>query len=331
MSLLAALLSVALQAAPERETRVPVADLLGQTPAQVAASLGAAPDPTAADAFRILESGRAVDVYPAMRFARLASAGHSCATGFPEVADPDHIEGAPRAGLARRQRGYLVFENGRLASVHPEPLRAGGRGPANRESVEALIRARRMDSPWLVTPGRLPGADGLGFLGRLPTAPDGLSIASICGPAPSGPSVRSGDLGTDIIWAMVGLPFLVTVPFARSEAARADREGGALLASVEPGSILPGGVDAFAAGTRGVRVYRDPADPGFAVVAVKLGPGHHNGADVGLLGVRDDRVVWETERYPAEILGVRGLICLDDEGRAGRVRPGCSGTGFLVP
>ena len=331
MSLIAAALSVALQSGPEQETRVAVADLIGQTPTQVAVALGAPRDPVAADAFRIVQDGRAVDVYPARRFWRLASAGHSCVTGFPEVAEPDNAEDRPRARLARRGGGYLVFENGRLASVNPEPVRPGGNVPATREGLETFMRARRLESPWLVAPGRLPGSDSLGFLDRLPAAPDNLSVASLCGPLPGTRQARSGDLGTDIIWAMVGLPFLVTVPFARSEEARADREGGALLASVEPGSHLPGGPDAFAAGTRGVRVYRDPADPGFAVIAIKLGPGHHVGADVGLLGVRDDRVVWEVERYPAETLGLRGLMCLDADGRAGRARPGCSGTGFLIP
>lgn len=331
MSLVAALLSVALQAAPERETRVPVADLLGQTPAQVAATLGAAPDPTAADAFRIVEAGRRLEVYPAMRFWPVAPAGDSCVSGFPEVPDPDKVEGRPRLQLGRRRSGYLVFEDGRLTAIHPEPLRPGGTGRATRDSVAAFGQARSLESPWPVAPGRLPASDGLGFLDRLPPVPADLSVASICGPVPDGPAVRSGDIGTDILWAMIGLPFLVTVPFARSEEARADREGGALLASVEPGSRLPQGVEAFAAGTKGVRVYRDPADPAFAIVAVKLGPGHTNSSDVGLLGVRDDRVVWETERFPAQALSLRSLMCRDAEGRAGRVRPGCSTTGFLQP
>ena len=331
MSLVATLLVIALQASPERETRVLVADLIGRTPAEVAISLGAAHDPTAVDAFRIVDAGRSLEIYPAMRFWRIAPSGESCVTGFPEVPDPDNVESRPRSHLARRNFGYLVFEKGRLIAIHPEPLRSGGNGIATRESVEAFGRARSLGSPWLAGPGRLPASDGLGFLDRLPLAPGSLSVTSICGPLPNRPPVRSGDIGTDIIWAMVGLPFLVTIPFARSEAARADREGGALLASVEPGSHLPQGVDAFVAGTRGVRVLRDPADPGFAVVAIKLGPGHSNASDVGLLGVRDDRVVWETERFAAQVLGLRGLMCRDGEGRASRVRPGCSTTGFLVP
>ena len=331
MSLIAAVLSLALQAAPERETQVPVAALLGQSPAQVAASLGAATGPTTADALRIVEAGRTVDVYPAMRFWRVAPAGDTCVTGFPELADPDNTQGSPRARLARRQSGYLVFENDRLVAVHPRALLPGGNSVASRAGVEAFGRARSLQSPWPAVPGRLPLHDGLAVLDRLPPAPAGLSVASICGPKPNHPPIRSGDIGTDIIWAMIGLPFLVTVPFTRSEEARADREGGALLASVEPGSILPQGVDAFAAGTKGVRVYRDPVDPGFAIVAIKLGPGHSNGSDIGLLGIRDDRVMWETERFPAQVLGLRGIMCSDAEGRAGEVRPGCSSTGFLEP
>ncbi|HZV84680.1 MAG TPA: hypothetical protein VFF48_06810, partial [Brevundimonas sp.] len=293
MSLLAMAAVLALQSPAERESRVPVAELLGRSPAEVATRLGAIGNPTSADSLRIVEEGRVVEVYPARRFWRAASAGEFCVTGFPEVVDPDNVQGTLRQRLARRDGGYLVFENGRLTAVAPEPIAPGGTALGSRGAVEGFARARTLESPWLVAPGRLPASDGVGILDRLWAAPAGLTIASTCAPRPNHPPMRSGDIGTDVIWAMVGLPFLVTVPFARAEHARAEREGGAFLASLEPGAILPEGIDQRAADRRGVQLYRDPADPDFVIVAVKLGPGHHNGADVGLVGVRGNAVVWK--------------------------------------
>ena len=100
--------------------------------------------------------------------------------------------------------------------------------------------------------------------------------------------------------------------------------------SVEPGSILPNGVEAFVARRRGVRVYRDPVDPDYAVIVVKVGNGADNTPDRGLLGVRANRVVWEIRREGGNN-GLSPLMCRDEENRPGRVRQGCTGYGYLRP
>ncbi|OGN44831.1 MAG: hypothetical protein A2623_01445 [Caulobacterales bacterium RIFCSPHIGHO2_01_FULL_70_19] len=330
ISALAALLMLqTAEPAVWRQTEVPVAELLGRSPSEVALRLGAAPDPNAADALRVAAEGRSLEVYPLQRFWRQPGEGEGCATGFVDLpAEPG--DATPGRRLARRSSGVLIFEAGRLVSVHPNPLRPGIDGPVTQQGARALVYGPHPPSPFAAAPGRLPLADGLAVLQRLEPAPEGLSIGSACRDRPE-TGTRSGDVGTDLIWGMIGLVVLPTAPFARAVEDRAEREGVPLLASIGPGEVLPGGPEGFAAGRRGVRVYRDAEDPGFALIAIRLGPGEDNAADVGLIGVRGDQVVWKVERAAADRLGLRGLVCRDAENRASRRRPGCSGTGFLVP
>lgn len=332
MSVAALALLASLQATALPPVRVPVTDLLGHTPTEVAALTGAPGGVNVAEGVRIAEGGRTIDIYPAARFHRAAPEGWACVTGFPEVPLAGEPDANPRAELMRRSQGWFVFENGVLVVVHPEPpvpRRAETDQPVTRATIEASVLGPRPPSPMTVGMGRLPLSDGLGVLGRMPPAPADLSVTSLCMQLPDR-RAGSSDLGTDIAWAMVGLTLLPFVPFQRAEEARADRDGGALLDSVEPGAMLPGGVEGFSARRRGVRVYRDPADPDFAVVAVKLGDGADNIADVGLLGVRGDRVVWEARRDTGQT-GVAALVCRDAENRPSDDRRGCTSYGYLRP
>jgi hypothetical protein len=331
MSLTALALLATLQATAAPPIRVPVADLLGHTPGEVAVIIGAfaAVDPS--EAIRIVEGGRTVDIYPAQRFHRAWPEGGVCVTGFPEVPLAGEPDANPRAELMRRSRGWFVFENGVLTGVHaetPVPRRVDGGQPATREAVQAMALGPKPSSPTTVAMGRLPLSDGLGVLGRLPASPADLSVTSLCVQLPAGRPRR--DVGMDVLWGMVGLTVLPFVPFQMAEESRADREGGALLDSVEPGSVLPGGVEAFVGRRRGVRVYRDPADPAFAVIGVKLGDGADNIPDIGLLGVRDDRVVWEVRREAGQ-QGLAPLLCRDAENRPSGDRPGCTDYGNPRP
>ena len=329
MSLIALALLASLQATASPPVRVSVADLLGHTPGDVALILGARTVVDPSEAVRIVEGGRTVDLYPAQRFQHAWPEGGACVTGFPEVPLAGEPDANPRAELMRRSRGWFVFEDGVLVAVHPEtpvPRRTDGNRPATREAVRAAVLGPKPPSPMTVALGRLPLSDGLGVLDRMPAPPADLSVTSLCMQLPDGSGPRSGDLGMDIIWGMVGLTVLPFAPFQMAEESRADREGGALLDSVEPGEALPGGVGAFVGRRRGVRVYRDPADPAFAVIAVKLGDGADNIADIGLLGVRDDRVVWEVRREAGQH-GLAPLLCRDTENRPSGDRPGCTDYG----
>ena len=328
MSVAALLAAFAIQAEPAAFS-VTATELLGLTPAEVALRLGAHPDPLSIDALTMAEGGTRYEVFPAQRFWRIAPAGQRCVTGFPQVASPEPVEESATFRLTRRSAGQYVFRDGRLVAIHPQPLRIGSDG--TRDGLREWAARLYETSPWPLAWGRLPLSDGEAGLDRLAT-PAGLTIDSRCDPVSAAAPVRSGDLGTDIIWAAIAIPiYLLNRPFASAEEARAEREGGALLALAEPGEALPAGVDAVVRGRRGVRLFRDPEDPGFAVVAVKLGRGDDHNADLGLFGVRDDRVVWRVQRRAAEALRVGAVVCMDASGRSAGHRPGCSSTGHLQP
>lgn len=337
MSLAALVLAGVLQAAAPQAlalppVRVPVSELIGAAPAEVAIRLGSVDVGAEDDVIRMRDGDRSLALYPAQRFQRAWPQGGVCVTGFPEVPMAGDPDPDPRSELMRRSRGWFVFENDRLIAVHPEtpvPRRPADAQPATRESTRAFVLGPRPQSVMTVAAGRLPLSDGAGVLDRLPSAPADLSVTSACVQLPERAPPRR-DVGMDVIWAMVGLTVLPFVPFQKVEESRADREGGALLDAVEPGSALPGGAEAFVGRRRGVRVYRDAVDPGFAVIAVRLGNGADNVADVGLLGVRDDRVVWEVRR-DAGRASLATLICRDGENRPSDGRPGCNDYGYLRP
>lgn len=330
LAIAAALQSVPVDEAPP--VRVLVSDLLGRTPEEVGRLTGAAGPVMAGEGIRVVEGGGSVVLYAAERFHRAWPGGGFCVTGFPELSLPGEPDPNPRMELMRRSQAWFVFENGVLTGVHPQPpppVSSEANRLGTRQSVEALMLSPKPPSPLTVAFGRLPLSDGLGVLNRLPVAQSGLSMTSLCSQFPPR-GQGSDDLGTDIAWAMVGLTLLPFVPFQRAEESRADREGGALLDSVEPGSILPNGVEAFVARRRGVRVYRDPVDPDYAVIAIKLGNGADNTPDRGLLGVRGNRVVWEIRREGGND-GLSPLMCRDGENRPGAVRRGCTAYGYLRP
>ncbi|KQY96449.1 hypothetical protein [Brevundimonas sp. Root1423] len=331
MSLLAAFMALGLQAATQ-ETRTPVADLLGLTPAEVAARTGAAPDAGPRDAVRIAEAGKVLDLYPVRRFWRQpARADEGCLTGLEiEPAEGDSIE--RRRSLMRRTGALMVFQDGRLSGVYAEPALppAPSTGaPVTTRDLEAQMRGPRPPSLLTVAPGRLPLSDGAAVLARLEPAAAGAALVSLCRAVP--PRTYRSDPGMDLIWGLVGLTVLPLVPFQQAEEARADREGSALLAAAEPGEDLGASAEDWVGRVRGARVYRDSADPDFAIIAIKLGSGADTAAKVGLLGVRGTRVVWKVEREAADQTGLRALVCRDDANRATNARRGCSGTGFLIP
>lgn len=336
MSILAAMMTLGLQASPQ--TVLTVESMRGLSPAEVATRMGAAPGIGPRDAIRIVDGGRVVELYPIRRFWRLpAQENEGCLTGFEaQAGHGDTLE--RRRAIAGRITGLLAFENGRLTGVYPGPPPSAAR-PVSAESrmssaelqrqVMEQVRAPQPQSPLTAGFGRLPLSDGAGALGRMEAATGG-ALVSLCRTIPERETYRS-DPGMDVIWGLVGLTVLPFVPFQMAEESRAEREGGALLDSVEAGGDLGMLPEDWVRRRRGVRVYRDPADPEFAVIAIKLGSGADTAPKVGILGVRGTRVIWKAERDAADQSGVRSLVCLDTENRSTNARRGCSSTGFLVP
>ena len=338
MSLAALALAVALQT-PGVETSTPVGDLIGLTPPEVAARLGAAPDPVPGEALRIIDGDRVVEIHPIQRFWRepamhgdlgVRPEGVICLSGIVPSA------GEPASGVVRwllaGSRGQFVFVDGRLRSVHVTPPRSDSRPtPRNAREGRAFSRSRAQGSPWPVSPGRLPISDEAAAVARLgPAVGEDARMRSDCRPVsePSQTSQTSGDWALALAGAMTLLPlYIVTQPFAEAEHERAEREGRALLAQFRPGAELPQMPEDLARGQRGVRVFRDRADPAFAIVAIKLGL-RGSSPGLALVGVRDRRVIWMAGPGATGRLALSDALCLNAEGLLDEVRPGCSDYGY---
>lgn len=337
MSLTALALAVALQT--PGVTSTPVADLIGLTPSEAAARLGAAPDPVSGEALRIIDGDRVIEIHPIQRFWR-EPAMHGdlgvrperviCLSGIA----PSPAEVAPESvrGLLAGSRGQFVFVDGRLRSVHLTPPRSDSRPtPRNAREGRAFSRSRAQGSPWPVSPGRLPVSDEAAALARLGPAVGGDAVMrsdcrSVSEDSSTSPS--SGDWALALAGAMTLWPlYAVTQPFAEAEDERAEREGGALLARFQAEAALPQTPEDMARGQRGVRVFRDRADPAFAVVAIKVG---RRGSMPGLalVGVRDRRVIWIAGAGATGRLGLSDALCLNAEGLLDDGRPGCSDYGY---
>ncbi len=340
MSLAALLAAVALQT-PGVVTSTPVVELLGLTPPEVAARLGAAPDPTADEALRIMDGGHLVEIHPIQRFWR-EPAMHGdlgvrpgetiCLSGVLPPA-PGEADGAPTfSRLAAGSRGQFVFVDGVLRSVHVTPRRPeGGPSPRDMRAAREHSRRRALNSPWAAAPGRLPLGDGGAAMMRLgPAAGPDAVMTSVCRPTPD--AAEGSSAGDDwplaLAGAMVLLPvYVATQPFTAAENRRAEREGGALAAQLALGAELTQSPEEMVHGRRGVRVFRDRADPAFAVVAVKTGV-RGSSAGLALAGVRDRRVVWTAGPAATGRLALSDALCLNDEGLLDDGRPGCSAYGY---
>lgn len=338
MSLTALALAVALQTTGD-VTSTPVVDLVGLAPSEVAARLGAGPDPAGDEALRIVAGEQVVEIYPIQRFWR-EPAVHGdlgvrpereiCLSGVVSSAG-EPAEGAVPWPLAG-SRGQFVFVDGRLRSVHVTPPRSDSRpSPRNAREGRAFSRSRAQGTPWPVSPGRLPVSDDAGAVSRLgPVVGADAVMRSDCRPVsePSATSSNSGDWALALAGAITLWPiYVATRPTEAAEDARAEREGGALLRQFRPGAELPQTPEALARGQRGVRVFRDRADPAYAIVAIKLG---RRGSSPGLalVGVRERRVIWSAGPGATGRLGLSDALCLNAGGLLDDVRPGCSDYGY---
>jgi hypothetical protein len=339
MSLTALALAVALQT-PGGVTSTPVADLIGLSPSEASARLGAAPDPAGGEALRIVDGDRLVEIHPIQRFWR-EPAVHGdlgvrpgsviCLSGVvPSSGEPVATEAV--RGLLAGSRGQFVFVDGRLHSVHVTPPRSDSRPtPRNAREGRAFSRSRAQGSPWPVSPGRLPISDQASAVARLgPAVGADAVVRSDCRPVsePSPTSPNRGDWALALAGAMTLWPlYVVTQPFAQAEHERAEREGGALLANFLPGAELPQTPEDLARGQQGVRVFRDRTDPAFAIVAIRLGL-RGSSPGVALAGVRDRRVIWVAGPAATGRLALSDALCLNDEGMLDDGRPGCTDYGY---
>lgn len=329
MSLLALLGAVVMSQTPEAVTDTQLSVLVGLTPAQVAAHLGAVPDPAPGEGLRIMDGGRVIEIHPIQRFWRepamhadigVRPDGVRCTTG---------VISAP--GGLPESRGQFVFIDGVLRSVHvagPHPMTSA---PRDLEAAREHSRRRALGSPWVPSPGSLPLGDGESVLARLPPGTSGDAvIQSVCTPDPgqADASPTSGDIalaaaGATVLWPI----YAVTQPFVSAENRRAEEEGGALVNMLTPGTELPQSAEEVVRGERGVRLFRDAADPDYGVLAIRLGA-RGTTPGVAMVGIRGRRVIWAAGPHATRRLGLTDALCLDGDGLLDDVRPGCSAYGY---
>ena len=329
--MMVALIALALQTAPPGD--VAVASLMGRSPHEVAQALGA-PAPADLEPLMIVEQQRRVTVYPGDAFRPPAPEGQRCAT---QVTAAGGLDGA--IGLQSIQfRARFVFSEDRLVAVRDIPARRTPSAPAResrRQLMERYIQAGAQ-TDWPVAAGRLPLSDGVGLADRTTgLAAADATIATRCEPIPTpAPAAAREFDSAGFLQGLALLPFAVTLPALNAERDHDAVAGPALLATVEPGQVLTGGAEAFVSGRPRVRLYRDAADADYGVIVVSVGNARRNNVgrfnDVGMIGVRGDRVIWKASPLMVEALGLKTPMCVGPDGRLDDVRRGCSNTGYFV-
>lgn len=332
MSLLAFIAVVALQTPAARE--VAIGDLLGRSRVEVA-SLLEAQEPAPAETLTLVEGDKAIELHAGTSLQPGGPAEHLCRTRLlaPGEEGDQPLSDAVFTPTDRTRVAAWVFEQGLLAAVRvTRPLPRTPPPTSPQAFMERAIQQGARNG-WTAEAGRLPLASGLAF-GPGPgfaSAADRVVTACRLLERPSG---RRPFDDAGLVQGLALLPFAVALPSLNAERERAAREGPILMAQLEPGRNVPGGVSAYVHGRRGVRLYRDPEDMDYGVVVISHGWDQSNNLsrynDAGMVGVRGDQVVWRAGPQAAEALGLRQAMCVDANGRVGQARPGCSNTGQFL-
>ena len=347
MSLIAVLTGLVLGQVPGVVTAAPVADLIGHPVAHAASRLGATRDP--APAITIVEGGSRLDIFPAAELVQPPPRHLTCDVALvpPDSLGEIEASGSPlwasresRARYRRIAAVYVVARDGVVVAVLNPPMgevAAASPGETADSQTRRILQQNR--DPWLsVAPGRLPLSDGGGFLGRREelAAPEGAMLAHMCQTSPvllPPPLVARDDAG--LLQGLALLPFAWRLKGLNLEREANRLHGDALFATLRPGEPLPGGLDAFLTAHPGVRRYSDEHDPAYSVLVINLGAESSSNLArmnaAALIGVRDDRIVWTGDGGAASGLGLTAALCIDGQGTAAAVRPGCSDTGYFSP
>ena len=316
---------------------VPVDRLIGLSPEAVAQTLGA-PSPVGIEPLLVVESGRRVTIYPGDAFRPPVPASQRCATQLLTADDAVALTDRDVGLLSISFRARFIFEDGRLIAVR-EPPRRQISPPAPREGRRAMMERYQQAgavTDWSVATGRLPLSEGVGIADRM-TGPamTGAAVTTLCRewPVPGQGAVDRPLDEAGFFQGLALLPFAWMLPGLNSE-----REGDAvtgpdLLRSVQPGDLLPEGAEAFVQGRQRVRLYRDAEDPDYGIIVVSVGNNDRNNLgrsfDVGMIGVRADRVIWTASPQMVKALELDTPMCIGPDGRLERVRRGCTGTGYF--
>lgn len=143
---------------------------------------------------------------------------------------------------------------------------------------------------------------------------------------------HSADSTEGAIQSVVIAPFILFRPAENRSRQLAQIHGTELYDSIILGQDLPSDFEAHAQETRvGVRAHA--GDGGYQVMTIDLGGGRTNGVaqprSVGYIGIRNGVVEWKALDATGQTLS--DMLCISADGRRGRIRPGCSSTGFYLP
>ncbi|MCS6624981.1 hypothetical protein N0B44_18870 [Roseibacterium beibuensis] len=329
MSLVAIAAAALLQSPPVSE--IAVGDLLGRSRAEVAGLLGAR-EPSPSAALTRVEGDRIVEVFTGASLYPDWPAGQTCITRLfaPGEEGLQPLIAAVFPPPHRAQVHAWIFEGDHLAAIRVARPRPSPPPTATPGELKAWAIQQGARNGWMAEPGRLPLASDLPTASDEGFAAETDRIVTACRPRSQSSGPRPFD-DAGLVQGLALLPFAVALPGLNAERDRAAREGPALMARLALGEPVPGGASAFVAGLRGVRLYRDPEDLDYGVIVISLGWDERNNLsrynDVGMVGVRGDRVVWKAGPGAAEALGLRQAMCVDAAGRVGQARPGCSNTG----
>jgi len=268
--------------------------------------------------------------------------GQSAAPRFAfETRDADHHFGVLDLGSmadARCQNAWsspgpnLVYRDGILvggvsdvatyfADGSPPPLRI-------HDFVDGRIRRINPDATADDPPAPLPLAAGMERLLKdlqAPRTPRNLYDVTCI-------TFSGGGAGS--LQTLPMLPLILFRPADNASRVNAQRYGADLYDAVEVGQPLPADFTARAEAWRVRLRAHDSADQNYRILTFDMGGARTSGLaqprGVGYVGVRDGIVVWKA-MDDAQSNSLGGRLCVAADGRLGRVRPGCSSTGFYRP
>jgi hypothetical protein len=262
-----------------------------------------------------------------------------------------------RVTMTGTQYGYgalLVMRNGHVIEVRqpdqqPQQPSAPTTPLPGESQMEAFRRhsaerrAQPLRSYLLSDPGKMPLAEGPGFIAHwrgAPASPDDV-IAANCRRLQRGPPVelplprqRAGGLSAGDMQTLALAPFVVVLPFINSDRTAALTEGPQTMALIQLGQPVPGGPAAFAQQHK--RAFWYPGPDGYGILVFDLGMTANNNlsarGDLGFAGVRSGKVVWIAREIQPSGMGMSGnLLCLDERNVRANTRKGCTGYGNLNP
>jgi hypothetical protein len=319
LAFMAAAIVATASAAAAQERRIPVADLLGKTPAEVSRALGVAAEPGWLPRAATTLDGQAV-----------------VHLQIDARTSPQCPSGVRLRGEGGDSPAIFEFRDGRLLAVL-KPLIIRPRGSALSGKKDFREARRRPAGPLPLEAGL---EDWTAQLADRRFAPAEAIVTSCYQPPIYPAPARKPPGAADVMAAPFALayvaaswvafsPYLATRPFAAAERAAAERDGPRLLSTLQPGAPLPGGEAAFRkANARLLRWHGSDATPDYAVFTIDLGgdrPGSHDYAGVG---VRGGVVEWiAPSGLPYGSLG----LCQDAERNPTTARKGCTVTGHYRP